>query len=101
MAGKLGGGRMPDLGPVLRRTVQDAYEAWTASVQGEPGADPGPISAAASVRPVRFVSWEELEEVAEAPLDLEDQVMAELARMPGGRTARRQAKIRLLHRRIA
>ncbi len=90
---------MSDLGSAIRRTVQAAYDAWTAPAYGERTAGSAPASSPATVRPVRFVSWEELEGFAEAALDIDEQVKEEVARTLPGRPLRKGSRLRLPRRR--
>lgn len=85
---------MSDLDESIRRCVQAAYEAWVGRPEplrpphGEPEAPPP------APRPIRFVSWEDLDRYADAATDIDAQVREELARVGGGPRVRRPLHLR-------
>jgi hypothetical protein len=79
----------------VRRCVRAAYEAWV----GPPGPLRGPSGwgedLPPALRPIRFISWEELDRYAEITADIDAQVRRELARTPTAqRTSRRSPRLR-------
>ncbi|MFB3737782.1 MAG: hypothetical protein ACE14W_02310 [Candidatus Velamenicoccus archaeovorus] len=92
---------MDELEESVRRCVQAAYEAWAGppAPLGPPSGavrSPRPSSTAPvpALRPIRFVSWEELDRVAETALDLDAQVRRELDRTLGGGQPPRSSRFR-------